>query len=216
VGYYSSEATLALARAYGITRDPADLEAAVRGLRHLVGPAWSFFGSRYYFAEEHWTCQAMATLWAYAPDPKPLDFCLRWHEYGRALQQRTGDSSFDSDGALGIGPLIEPRLTPVASQCEAAVATLGIAKRVGTSSPDEIAKVDLQVRRALALLLRQQFRPGPQHLFANPWAVYGALPGSEADWALRIDYTQHAGSAMVRWLKETAGEASTQVERGGS
>jgi hypothetical protein len=27
------------------------------------------------------------------------------------------------------------------------------------------------------------------------------MPGSEVDWELRIDYTQHAGSALVRWLE---------------
>jgi hypothetical protein len=26
------------------------------------------------------------------------------------------------------------------------------------------------------------------------------MPGSEVDWDLRIDFAQHAGSAMVRWL----------------
>ena len=59
----------------------------------------------------------------------------------------------------------------------------------------------MQLRRALALLLRQQFRPGPRHLFKSPADVYGAMPGSEVDWELRIDYAQHAGSAMVRWLE---------------
>ena len=198
--YYSSEATLALARAYPITQDPADLDAAVRGLRHLVGPAWSFFGNRYYFGEEHWTCQAMAALWPHAPDPQALDFCLRWLAYNRALQQRAGDSSFDSDGAIGVGPVITPRLTPVASRCEAAVATLDIARRAGVA-PKELDALEAQLRRSLALLLRQQFRPGPRHLFKNPSAVLGAMPGSEVDWDLRIDYAQHAGSAMVQWLE---------------
>jgi len=198
--YYSSEATLALARAYSITRDPADLDAAARGLRNLVGPAWSFFGDKYYFGEEHWTCQAMAVLWPYAPDPKALDFCLRWQAYGRALQQREGDSYFDSEGAIGVGPVVTPRFTPVASRCEAGVATLDIAKKNGIGS-SEVAALDLQLRRALALLLRQQFRPGPRHLFKSPVDVYGAMPGSEVDWELRIDYAQHAGSAMVRWLE---------------
>jgi hypothetical protein len=31
--------------------------------------------------------------------------------------------------------------------------------------------------------------------------VLGAMPGSEVDWDLRIDYAQHAGSAMVQWLE---------------
>jgi hypothetical protein len=55
------------------------------------------------------------------------------------------------------------------------------------------------------LLLRQQFRPGPRHLFKSPDRVEGAIPGSEVDWELRIDYTQHAGSAMVRWLELNGG-----------
>ena len=133
--YYSSEATLALARAYPSPTIQPISTAAVRGLRHLVGPAWRFFGDRYYFGEEHWTCQAMAALWPYAPDPQALDFCLRWQAYNRALQQRPGDSSFDSDGAIGVTPVITPRLTPVASRCEAAVATLDIARRAGVAPP---------------------------------------------------------------------------------
>ena len=197
--YYASEATLALARAYPLTRHPADLDAAVRGLQHLVGPAWRFFGDRYYFGEEHWTCQAMAALWPYAPNPQALDFCLRWHAYNRAMQQRAGETPFDADGAIGVGPVLTPRLTPVASRCEAAVATLAIARRAGVA-PQELAALEAQSTRALALLLRHQFRPGPHHLFAHPQAVFGAIPGSAVDWDLRIDYTQHAGSAMVGWL----------------
>jgi len=205
--YYSSEATLALARAYAITGDAADLDAAVRGLRHLVGPAWSFFGDRYYFSEEHWTCQAMGALWAHAPNPQALDFCLRWQEFGRAIQQSEGDSYFDADGSIGVGPVVTPRLTPVASRCEAAVATIDVARQSGVSS-EEMALLDRQLRRALALLVRQQFRPGPRHLFQSPEDVEGAMPGSEVDWELRIDYTQHAGSAMVRWLELFAGDPS--------
>jgi hypothetical protein len=201
--YYASEATLALARAYPLTHDRADLDAAVRGLRHLVGPAWRFFGNRYYFGEEHWTCQAMAALWPYAPDPQALDFCLRWQAYSRAMQQRAGESSFDADGALGLTPVLTPQLTPVASRCEAAVATLDIARRAGVAQ-QELAALEAQIRRALAFLLRHQFRPGPRHLFQHPQAVFGAIPGSIVDWDLRIDYAQHAGSAMGQWL---AGQA---------
>jgi hypothetical protein len=209
--YYSSEATLALAKAYAITKNPADLEAAVRALRYLVGPAWSFFGDRYYYGEEHWTCQALGVLWPHAPDRNALDFCLRWQAFGRAIQQREGDSFFDADGSIGVGPVVTPRLTPVASRCEAAVSTLDVARRAGVA-PDEIALLDQQLRRALALLLRQQLRPGPRHLFKSPEAVEGAMPGSEVDWELRIDYTQHTGSALIRWLDL---EESTERARAG-
>ena len=64
------------------------------------------------------------------------------------------------------------------------------------------------MRRSIALMLRHQLgRPGGdsrEYLFADPPAVEGAMPGREVDWQLRIDYAQHAGSAMMRWLEVTA------------
>ena len=195
--YYSGEASLALARAQRLTGDPADLAAAARGLAHLVGPGWSFFGDRYFFGEEHWTCQAMAELWDRAPDRGALDFCVRWQAYGRRLQYRRGEAVYDADGAIGVGPFFTPRLTPVASRCEAGIATLGILLGERT---DGVVPLETQQARALALLVRRQLRPGPVAVFAHPDRVYGAMPGSEVDLALRIDYAQHAGSAMIRWL----------------
>jgi hypothetical protein len=199
--YYSGEATLALSRAYGLAKDPADLGAASRGLAHLVGPAWRFFGDRYYFGEEHWTCQAMADLWAYGKNLTALDFCVRWQSYNRRLQYREGETPYDAAGAIGVGSFMTPRLTPVASRCEAGVATLDVLLREHLSARDFVAQdLDLQQRRALALLVRRQLRPGPVAILANPESVYGAMPGSEVDLALRIDYAQHAGSAMLRWV----------------
>ena len=197
--YFSGEATLALARASAITGDPADLAAASRGLAHLVGPAWHFFGSRYYFGEEHWTCQALDDLWEAAPDPKALDFCIRWHEQNRLMQFREGDAPFDVEGSYGVSAIVTPRLTPAGSRSEAAVATLSAARKAGLPQA-QLDALDGQLRRSLALVVRQQFRPGPAHLFADPDAVYGAIPGSSVDWQIRIDYPQHAGSAMVRWI----------------
>ncbi len=202
--YYSGEAALSLSRAASLDGDPRDLEAASRALAHLVGPAWSFFGSRYYFGEEHWTCQAMEDLWDRAPDPRALDFCVRWQDYDRKLQYTAEDTPYDAEGMYGFGPLVTPRLTPVGSRCEAGVATLDAATRAaGTRSavsPAELSRLDGEMRRSLAVLLRHQFRPGPRYLFAAPFAVEGAMPGSEVDWQLRIDYAQHMGSAMIRWL----------------
>lgn len=197
--YFSGEAALALSRAHALLGDPRDLEAASKALAYLVGPAWSFFGSRYYFGEEHWTCQAMDDLWDRAPDVRALDFCARWGAFNRKLQFGGGDSPYDAEGAYGFGPLIVPRLTPAGSRTEAAIATLDAMRRAGFD-PQEQASLDAQIRRSLALLVRHQFRPGPLHLLADPEAVAGAEPGSEVDWQLRIDYTQHMGSALVRWL----------------
>jgi len=202
--YYSGEAALALSRASSLSGDALDLEAARRAVAYLAGPAWSFLGSRYYFGEEHWTCQAMDDLWDRSPSPEALDFCLRWQAYGRKLQYGPGDTPYDADGAYGLGPVVTPRLTPVGSRAEAGIATLEAAKRAKAPEVDQTA-LERQMRRSLALLMRHQFRPGPVHLFADPAAIEGAVPASEVDWQIRIDYAQHAGSAMVRWLSLNGG-----------
>jgi hypothetical protein len=57
------------------------------------------------------------------------------------------------------------------------------------------------MRRSLSLLARHQLHKEQCYLCADPAAVDGAMPGSEVDWQLRIDYAQHTGSAMIRWLE---------------
>jgi len=204
--YYSGEAALALSRAHSLLGNTLDLEAGLRSLAYLVGPGWKFLGSRYYWGEEHWTCQAMDDLWDRAPehirDPA-LDFCLRWQAFSRKLQYGEGDAPGDADGAYGFGPFITPRLTPAGSRTESALATLDAGLRAGIA-PAERADLERQIRRTLALLMRQQLSHGREHLLADPNAVAGAIPGSEVDWQLRIDYAQHSGCAMVRFLEYTA------------
>lgn len=209
--YYTGEAALALARVHRITGDRYDLRAASRALARLSGHGWSFFGSRYYFSEEHWTCQAMADLWERAPDPAALAFCLRWHEYQRRLQHTAGESAFDADGAFGFGPFVTPRVTPAASRGEAAGAALEVMKKDATAGAYDavehartVALLDDELRRAIAFVAAAQLRPGSRHLFARPDEVRGAFPGSAVDLQVRIDYVQHAGSMMIRWLQLTA------------
>ncbi len=203
--YYTGEAALALSRAHALLGDARDVEAASRALAYLVGPGWSFFGSRYYFGEEHWTCQAMDDLWDRAPNSAALDFCLRWHAFGRRVQYAAGDTPYDAEGAYGVGPLVPPHLTPAASRSEAALATLDAARKAGVDE-GELDPLEAQIRKSIAMLLRHQFHPGPRHLLADPAAVEGAMPASEVDWQLRIDFVQHTGGALIRWLdRSTAG-----------
>jgi hypothetical protein len=205
--YYTGEAALALVRVHALLGDPGDLDAATRALDRLVGPGWAFFGSRYYFGEEHWTCQAMADVWERAPNPRALDFCLRWQEFNRHLQYGPDDDPFDADGAYGFGPVVTPRFTPVGSRTEAGIATLAAARQAGVAPADR-AVLEAQLRRSVALLLRHQVGSSaavPAYLLADPGAVDGAMPGSVVDWRLRIDYAQHTGSALVRWLNLDGG-----------
>jgi hypothetical protein len=196
--YYTGEATFALARAHRVTGDEEALAAAKKGLSRL-GSSWEFFGSRYYYGEEHWTCQAAADLVDRSDDRSALDFCKRWHQYTRAIQYREGETPFDAAGGFGVGPLIPPRLTAASSRSEAAGALLDALQK---TSPDDgdIPALEDELRNALEFVLRLRIGPDSAHLFARPVEVVGRLPGSAVDWKLRIDYEQHAGSALVRWL----------------
>lgn len=209
VMYYTGEAALGLSRAHRVTKDPRDLDAAKRALDHLSGAGWTFFGSRYYYGEEHWTCQSVEDLWDRAPNDAALEFCLRWHEFQRRIQHTEGDSPFDAEGAFGVGPVASPRVTPASSRGEAGVAALDVLlreKRKGHPiHEDDIPLLDRQLRRSVGFVLRHQMVAGnatwTPHLFPHPDEVYGAFPGSPVDWQLRIDYVQHAGSLLVAWVK---------------
>ena len=189
--YFTGEAAYALARAHRITGDARDLAAATKALAYIVSH-WSFFGSRYLFDAEHWTCQAVRELWQRAPDRQALEFCLRWTEFNRALQNRDG-----SYGAIDL--LSPPRVTQAATMAEGGVATLVTAVRAQLE-PTLRVRVEDQVRSALDFLLSQQFNVGHEYLFKNPYLIEGALPGSPVDYTLRIDYPQHAGNAMLYYL----------------
>jgi hypothetical protein len=141
----------------------------------------------------------MDDLWNRAPSADALDFCLGWAAYGRKLMYRADDTVFDADGAYGVGPFVTPRLTPAGSRTEAGVATLDAARRAGRPV-EQTAPLEDQLRRTIAMLLRHQLDARVAHLMVDPEAVDGAMPGTEVDWLLRIDYAQHTGSALVRWL----------------
>ncbi|MBK6460996.1 MAG: hypothetical protein IPF92_08305 [Myxococcales bacterium] len=204
--YYSGEATLALAKAYELNHDPADLAAATRGSARL-GRSWEFFGSQYYFGEEHWTCQAAAELALISPEAtrdvanprSALSLCARWHRYTRAIQYGPGETPFDAEGGFGVGPLIPPRVTAAASRAEAAGALIAALRQTAPAHPDLPALED-ELKRALAFILRRRLGREVEHLFVSPQDTVGRLPGDDVDWQLRIDYEQHAGSALVRWI----------------
>jgi len=196
--YYTGEATFALGRAHRVTGDEEALAAAKKGLARL-GSSWEFFGSRYYYGEEHWTCQAAAELVDRSDDRSALDFCKHWHRYTRAIQYGEGETPFDAAGGFGVGPLLPPRLTAASSRSEAAGALLDALWRTSPNDED-IPALEDELKKALEFVLRLRIGPDSAHLFARPAEVVGRLPGSAVDWKLRIDYEQHAGSALVRWL----------------
>jgi len=200
LAYYSGEAALALARAHRLTQDPADLEAARRVIEYLTDDNRRFFGSRYLYDAQHWTCQAVEDLWLRAPDPTALRFCLDWQADNRGVQFDESTELGNYDGGYYAVPWYPPRICAAGSRSEAGVATLVTGTHAGVSS-GELQALDRQLRRAFAYLLRHQFSPGLPHLMRRPAAMLGAYPGSPFEWNARIDLPQHVGSAMLRYIR---------------
>jgi hypothetical protein len=201
--YYTGEASLALARVHRLSADARDLDASKRALSFLVTRSPWFLGARYFYGAEHWTCQALEELWQAAPDRVALDFCLGWAENNRNLQFNAPPAPREYDGGISRGPFMTPRLTPLGSRMEAAVATLSVARKAGVS-PSEIDALEHEIKRGFAFLFRYQFTPGPTYLMPDPRAVAGGFPGSAVDLHVRIDYPQHAGGALLKYWELTA------------
>ncbi len=188
--YYSGESAVALGRAYLVTRDPRDLEAAQRAVDYMTRERWQFFGSRYFFGNEHWTCQALQELWRYGPKPEALDFCLRYNAFSRFIQH--------PNGGYNLNPVHPARSSETGSRTEAASATLHVA--AAAKSPAE-ATLAAQTKAGVGYLIANQFTPGPTHLMKHPERVRGGLPGDLVDFWVRVDFVQHAGAGMLRYLR---------------
>ena len=198
--YYTGEASFALGRAARITHDPKDLEAASRALEHLVSlPSW-YVAQHYYFGAEHWTCHALEELWERAPNQKALDFCLEWQRFISQTAIWNREASPEYDGATSAGPFVPPALVGTATRMEAAVATLRVARLAGVSAA-EVNELEANIRTSLAFLMRFQLNPGPSNVMVNPGAARGGFPNTPTDLRVRIDYPQHAGTAIIGYLK---------------
>jgi hypothetical protein len=200
VAYYSGEAAFALGRAARVLGDQRYVDAARRALEHQVDPPFWYVGWRYFWGSEHWTCHAMNELWSRAPNRKALDFCLRWQESVRDLAIEGREAMPELDAATSAGPLALPMLTGTSSRLEAAVSTLDAAKRAGVD-PREIERLETGIRRSLSFLMRFQLTPGPAHLMPAPSLMHGGVPASPVDLRVRIDYPQHAGTALLHYLR---------------
>lgn len=214
--YYSGEAADALLNSTRVLDDPRNPAAASRLMQHLTGGAWNFFGSRYFYGEEHWTCQAVAQAAEFqaggalrSTDRKRsaqvdvgIDFCVRWLAWQRALLYEPGQTPWPVAGAIGVGPVILPRLTTVASRVEAGALIYRVAKARG----DDVGALRKQLEAHLGLLLRMRWAPGPAHLLFDPNAAFGGLAATQAGLEVRNDFVQHAGSAMLAWAEVLAEE----------
>lgn len=191
--YYSGEATLALVEAYRVLQDPALLDRIRAALDFLTTQNWSFFGSAYFYGEEHWTCIASYEAFPEVQSDAYLEFCEGFAGFLREMQTEEGEPPFGYEGAYVVTPFLAPRTTPVAGRTEATVATYKLGEAMGR--PNLV--VLEQVRRSLSFLVRMRYTPDSSPLFQQPAKSMGGMPGGFDDPVIRIDYVQHAGNALL-------------------
>ncbi len=190
--YFTGEAALALLKAHEELGDRRYLDAARKALDWLTSTGWSFFGAEYLPGEEHWTCIAANESYPRIKRRRYLDFCRHWASHRRARQ--LGPTVFGGDGGYGIAPMVVPNTTPTGSTTEATVSTALLARKWG--EPDR--EIEDQTKRAARLLLRRQLRGDILHLFPDPDEASGGFPSSGVTLDVRIDFVQHAASALLR------------------
>jgi hypothetical protein len=190
--YYPGEAILSLADLYEIDRDPRWLEAALRAVRSLIDRQRAMDG----LPPDHWLMIAtgkLATLYdqAVAPPVAYDEMLAHAVAIGRGMisiqQWVTWVPGFT--GAFGA----DGRSTPSSTRLEGLIAVYHVLPPDDPSRPVLYASIESGV----AFLLACQESDGP-----NVGGIREALrrTGGGADWRhVRIDYVQHALSAMIGW-----------------
>ena len=193
--FSSGQAALALVMAHDVLGDEASLRAAEQALDYLTGPKYDYFLGRFIYGDDHWTCIAAEEAWPHLRSSRYLDFCGGYSRFIGRLQYKPGEwDNADYTGHFGFGALAVPGAPVTASAAEALVSTYLLSEHHGR--PDEAVKA--QATLALNALVRDQVRLDNAWLLPDPVYARGAIRFSLVEQEVRIDYTQHSASALIR------------------
>jgi hypothetical protein len=201
--YYSGEAAFALARAAPLG-DPRIPPALDRALESLTDRQYRPFALRFFFMEDHWTCMALDAGWDLLPADhreRYARFCDQFIAFLGRTQFHAGESVVEAQpdfaGAYGFSPFLPPHSTPVGSRSETTLSTLHLQERRGL--PASVTAVTRrQIFDGMRFLLDRQIRDDGAWLMADPEASRGGFAMSDVARHIRIDFVQHACSAMLR------------------
>jgi len=202
--YYPGEAALGLVMLYEHDPRPEWLAAAAGAIQYLAAiregdddvPA------------DHWALIATARLLRLADQsPLPIDRAALVAHAAQICERMLRNQSSQQPGSPLRGSFTrDGRTTPAATQLEGLLAALEF---LPAEDPALAAQVDEAVERGIAFLLRAQVVTGP-HTGGVPRAIQ-PLPGDDPSddleafnrrvGEIRIDYVQHAASAMMQYRR---------------
>lgn len=185
-----------LARRTGSPLFPAEDElraATQRAMTYFAETYWDHGLASFFYLEENWHCLAARAALPIHRHAGYERFCLDYVDFKRRLilDEESGVAP-ELVGSYGFGNVLVPHNTPSGGYGEALAAAMAIRAADGAPRPED-ARVMEQV---LTFLVEQQWDEDNCFACAPGQHVVGGYSESVGSLDLRIDYTQHAWSAL--------------------
>jgi hypothetical protein len=190
--FASEQAALGLVMAHEAFAEPRYLQGAERALDSLTGAKYAYFMGWFSYGTDHWTCIAAEEAWPRLRSRRYLDFCRGYAAFIRRIQYGSAVPAFA--GHYGFSYLLVPQAPAAAGFTEAVISTYKLSLHHGQQD----AVLQAQVRMALDALRRDQLRDDNSYLATSPSDARGGIRRSVVQQEVRIDFTQHALSALIR------------------
>ncbi|HEY0705308.1 MAG TPA: hypothetical protein VGG33_00835, partial [Polyangia bacterium] len=196
--FASEQAALALVLADRAVGGGRWAPAAARALDHLTLKKYDFFLGRFIYGADHWTCIAAEEAWPTLKSRHFWEFCRGYAAFMRRLQYAPDPHSSPRDfaGHFGFGYQLVPQAPATAGFTEALLSTLALARHHGAEEDARWLAAD--ARAALGALLREQLSSDNTYLVQTPARAAGGFRRSTVEPEIRIDFVQHATSALAR------------------
>ena len=194
--YYTGEAAYALAMLAGADPTEPAWRGALRAtLDYWTGPYWNHFAGGFFFAEEHWACLALEAAGEVFDEPRYDNYAYDIaHHYADLILDERAAAFPDFVGGVGFGAIFPPHTTSTSARTEAMVGAYRLS--VARGQPDE--RLADAIRTSYGFLLAAQYTDAYAPLLPNMDLARGGFRESAITPGIRIDYTQHAGSALAR------------------
>jgi hypothetical protein len=188
--YYPGEAIFALMRLYSLTGERKWLDAADKGALYQL-KTFSRLGDEK-LPHDHWLLYGLNEIHRKRPRPEFLEGAMRFARVIIMAQHtRMNQSQPDWEG----GYYKPPRSAPTATRMEGLDSAYALAKDFGKVA--EAREIRQALGRGMGFLLRIQVGPEAAMYCRNPERSLGGVRESVWSPIVRIDYVQHAISALL-------------------
>ncbi|KIG11816.1 hypothetical protein DB30_02420 [Enhygromyxa salina] len=168
-------------------------EAVERAMAFYTGPYWATFVRDFFWLEENWHCMAARASLEHHRNDAYERYCIDYMTYkARLVLDESSDVAREFHGGYSFGNILTPVNTPAAGFGEGMAAAIALKQARG----EDISADVEQMHTVIEFLLRQQWNQDNCFACTPHRTVVGGFSESMSAPEIRIDYTQHAWSAL--------------------